>query len=78
MQSLNTFCSISGIQIGVTVLLSPLTTGDPGSSPAWSTSGLGFQSLVDSVNFIQNNISLVFFPALKLYLVHLIFPDSFL
>ena len=47
------------------VLSSPFTSGGPGSSPARSTNGLGFQSLPDSVGFAQNTISGVFLPSLK-------------
>ena len=67
-----------GSQVGVVVLSSPFTSGGPGSSPARSTSGLGFQSLPDSVGFSQNITSGVFLPPLKLYLLLIIFPYRFL
>ena len=65
-------------QVGVVVLSSPFTSGGPGSSPAWSTSELGFQSLPDFVGFTQNITSGVFLPPLKLYLLLIIFPYRFL
>ena len=57
----------SGSQVGRVILSSPFTSGGPGSSPARSTSGLGFQSLPNSVGFTQNIISGIFLPPLKLY-----------
>ena len=67
-----------GSQVGVVVLSSSFTSGGPGLSPAQSTSGLGFQSLPDSVGFTQNITSGVFLPPLKLYLLLIIFPYRFL
>ena len=48
--------TLQGSQVGVVVLSTSFTSGGPGSSPARSTSGLGFQSLPDSVGLTQNTV----------------------